>query len=210
MNKTRDGDGFSLVELLTTVVISTLVAMAVIPQLQQRLRQASVDAYTNRLEAGINQLKANMIGRQDSCEIIFPNGAGGEVEISSAAIESLQIDTQGEESSCPQPRDMNGMEMPTTELRLISIKRTHTMQQGDDIRLLISTDAISMSTVGGVAAPDSTTSHQPLIIRIRSQKLHQSGKGFERCLQLEPMTGTLIRGTWVGGGFGSGSCMQNQ
>jgi hypothetical protein len=48
--------GFSLIELLATIVIGLILAMATIPQLQQRFKQSRVDAYTSRLEAGINQM----------------------------------------------------------------------------------------------------------------------------------------------------------
>jgi prepilin-type N-terminal cleavage/methylation domain-containing protein len=210
MKCTHESTGFSLLELLITLVISAAFATAVIPQLQQRFKQAAVDSYTSKLEAGINQLKANMIGRQDSCKINFPSGAGSEVEINPMALESLQIDTTGEGTDCPQPTDMNGLDMASTELRMTNLKGSLTNQQRNDLRLLISPTSISMTTVGGVSAPDATTSNQPLIIRVRSRTLHNQAKGFERCLSLEPMTGSLIRGTWIGGNFAAGSCRHNQ
>lgn len=203
-------DGFSLLELLITMVIIVIAATAVVPQLQQRMKQAAVDAYTNRLEAGINQFKASMIGRQDSCTITFPSPAGTSTEITPLALEELQIDTVGEGSDCPRPTGMNGLDMASTDLRIISLKGSLTKQQADDIRLLISPGSIAMTTVGGVSAPDANTSNEPLIIRVRSQSLHRQGRGFERCLMLEPMTGSLMRGTWSGNDFTSGSCRQNQ
>ena len=51
--------GFSLIELLATIVIGLILAMAAVPQLQQRFKQSQVDAYTSQLEAGINQMKAS-------------------------------------------------------------------------------------------------------------------------------------------------------
>jgi prepilin-type N-terminal cleavage/methylation domain-containing protein len=210
MRSTTEAKGFSLLELLVTLVISVVAAAAVIPQLQQRMKQAAVDSYTSRLEAGINQLKANMIGRQDSCTIIFPFGAGTSAEISPTALESLQIDTTGEGTDCPKPTEMDGLDMASTNLRMTGLKGSLTTQQKDDVKLLISPASISMTTVGGVSAPDATTSNEPLIIRVRSQTLHSQGKGFERCLLLEPMTGSLIRGTWIGDDFKSGNCGHNQ
>jgi len=210
MRSTTKATGFSLLELLVTLVITVIAATAMIPQLQQRLKQAAVDSYTSRLEAGINQLKANMIGRQDSCTIIFPIGAGTSTEISPAALESMQIDTTEEGSDCPKPTEMNGLDMASTDLRMTSLKGSLTTQQKDDVRLLISPASISMTTVGGVSAPDATTSNEPLIIRVRSRTLHSQGRGFERCLRLEPMTGSLIRGTWIGSNFESGNCRHNQ
>lgn len=205
----QESDGFSLLELLITMAIIVIAATAVVPQLQQRMKQAAVDAYTNRLEAGINQFKANMIGRQDSCTITFPSGAGTSTEITPLALENLQIDTIGEGSDCPKPADMNGLDMASTDLRIISLKGSLTKQQQADIKLLISPASIAMTTVGGVSAPDANMSSQPLIIRVRSQSLHRQGRGFERCLRLEPMTGSLMRGTWRGNDFTSGTCQQN-
>ena len=207
--------GFSLIELLATIVIGLILAMAAIPQLQQRFKQSQVDAYTGRLEAGINLLKAGMISRQDSCTIVFPLGAGTETEIQPSALENLQIDTQGAGTNCPKSTLMgtaagSTLSMNNTALRLVTIKHTLTTSQNNDLRLLISPASISMTTIGGVTAPDANVSTTPLIIRIRSASLKAKGIGFERCLKLEPMTGTLIRGTWIGTSFAQGSCNRNQ
>lgn len=207
--------GFSLIELLATIVIGLIVAMAAIPQLQQRYKQSQVDAYTSRLEAGINLLKAGMISRQDSCTIVFPPGAGSETEIRPSALESLQIDTQGVGTNCPKPSSMgsasgSNLSMKSSDLRLVNIKHSLSSSQDNDIRLFITPASISMTTIGGVTAPDANVSTTPLIIRIRSASLKAKSIGFERCLKLEPMTGTLIRGTWIGSTFSQGSCNRNQ
>ena len=215
MQRHQPHSGFSLIELLATIVIGLIVAMATIPQLQQRHKQSQVDAYTSRLEAGINLLKAGMISRQDSCTIVFPTGAGSETEIKPSALESLQIDTQGAGSNCPKPSLMGSagganLSMNSSDLRLVNIKHSLSPSQDNDIRLLISPASISMTTIGGVTAPDANFSTQALIIRIRSASLKSRSMGFERCLKLEPMTGTLIRGTWIGSTFSQGSCSRNQ
>ena len=207
--------GFSLLELLATVVIGLIVAIAAIPQLQQRYKQSQVDAYTSRLEAGLNQLKAGMNGRQDSCTIVFPAGAGNESEIRPSVLEAMQIDTQGAGSNCPKPTSMGTADgrnliMNSSDLRLVNSKNTLSASQNKDISLLIAPKSISMTTIGGVTAPDASVSSTPLIIRIRSASLNSRSQGFERCLKLEPMTGTLIRGTWVGATFSDGSCNRNQ
>jgi hypothetical protein len=199
-------------------VIGLILAMAATPQLQERFRQSQVDAYTSRLEAGINLMKANMVSRQDTCKIVFPPGAGGETEITPAALESLQIDTVGANTACPKPTSMadaNGsiLSMNATDMRLVNIKNSLSPNQASDIRLLISPSEISMTTVGGVTAPDASS---PLIVRIRSIAMNNQRRGFERCLRLEPMTGILIRGTWPKDDNGSsldfaaGSCNSNQ
>ena len=45
-------DGFPLLELMAAVVISSFAAMAIVPAIQIRFRQAAVDSYTQKLEAG--------------------------------------------------------------------------------------------------------------------------------------------------------------
>ena len=215
MQEPTTDSGFSLIELLVTLVIGLIVAMAAIPELQQRFKQNQVDAYTSRLEAGINLLKAGMISRQDSCTIVFPPGAGTETEIQPSALENLQIDTQGAGSNCPKPTAMgtatgSNLRMNSSDLRFVNIKHTLSSSQNSDLRLLISPASIAMTTIGGVTAPDANVSTTPLIIRIRSASLKTKSAGFERCLKLEPMTGTLIRGTWIGSTFAQGSCNRNQ
>jgi prepilin-type N-terminal cleavage/methylation domain-containing protein len=215
MTKQIDRKGFTLVELLLTVTIGLIAALAVIPQMQQRIRQSEVDAYTSRLEAGIKTMKASMINRQDTCTIVFPIGSGSETEITPLALENLQIDTTGNTSDCPRPTDMStasgtSLKMNNTDTRLVNIKGSLSSNQLADIRLLISAPSISMTTIGGVTAPDPSVTNDSLNIRIRSRSLRTQNKGFERCLSLEPMTGTLIRGTWVGGNFGQGTCNRNQ
>lgn len=207
--------GFSLLELLATIVICTILAMAGLPYLQDRYKQAQVDAYTNRLEAGINQMKAGMNSRQDSCTIEFPTGSGSENEIPPTTLEQIQIDTQGVGTNCPRPTTMGTadgrrLSMNTTDLRLVNIRNSLSTNQANDIRLLISPSTITMTTIGGVTAPDASVNSKPLIIRVRSSSLHARSRGFERCLKLEPMTGTLIRGTWIGSTFTNGSCVRNQ
>ena len=202
--------GFTLVELLVAAMISTIAAMAVLPQLEQRFKQSAVDTYTGKLEAGINQIKANMVSRQSSCQIDFPNGAGSENEIKPQDIEDLAIDNPLN-PNCPKPTNMQGNgSMATTDLRFVNIKHTLSPQQANDVRLLISPATISMNTVGGVTAPEASFDPRPLTIRIRSSSLHAKGKGQERCLKLEVMTGTLIRGSWQGNTFSDGKCTQNQ
>ena len=175
MQEHPGNSGFSLVELLATVVIGLILAMAAIPALQQRLKQSQVDTYTSRLEAGINQMKAGMISRQDACTIVFPAGSGTETEIKPAALESLQIDTQGAGSNCPKPTSMgtsggSNLTMNITDLRLVNIKQSLSPNQANDIRLLISPTRISMTTIGGVTAPDASVSTAPatLVMSMRS------------------------------------------
>jgi hypothetical protein len=96
-------------------------------------------------------MKANMISRQDTCKIVFPPGAGGETEITPAALESLQID---DDTNCPKPTSMvdadgNNLDMNATDMRFVNIKNSLSPNQASDIRILISPHLISMTTVGG-------------------------------------------------------------
>ena len=58
-------------------------------------------------------------------------------------------------------------------------------------------------------SPRASFDPTPLTIRIRSRGLMAKKQGLERCLQLEVMTGTLIRGTWKGKDFDTGQCTQS-
>jgi Tfp pilus assembly major pilin PilA len=205
--------GFSLLELLATIVIAMILAMAAIPRLQQRITQSGVDAYTSRLEAGIRQLKANMINRQDSCTIKLPPGAGTETEIAPVSLENLKLGSTG--FDCPgTPLNMRSSEglsmaMNNTALRFVNIKNTLSTNQAQDIRLVIKPSMITLSSIAGVAMLDPAVNEEPLIIRVRSSKMNAQGIGFERCLMLAPMTGALTRGTWVGPGD-TGTCRKSR
>ena len=202
--------GFSLIELMVAVLISTIAAMAVIPALQTRFRQAAVDSYAQKIEAGLTQLKANMIGRQDTCIIRFPNGAGGEAEFTPTDLDRLRIQEEamnGEEADCPKPSKMGGRTMPTTKLRLLNIKNTQNDYDNEDLKILISPDAIAINTIGGVAS--LAQGSEPLIIRVRSDTLHRQNKGQERCVVMQPTTGEINSGSWNGSTFGNGYCSRS-
>jgi prepilin-type N-terminal cleavage/methylation domain-containing protein len=214
--------GFSLLELLATIVIALIIALAVIPKLQQRLKQSSVDAYTSRLEAGIKQLKSRIVNIQSGMEVVFPIGAGSEAEIKPNELETLQT-YYGDNSIHQKPgfyldtdpgtgmvnASGDARTTKTTSLRLVGMKNTLSPSQADDIRLIIygDPDRISMNSIAGVVMLQNRA--LPLIIRIRSVSLKSKGIGFERCLTLAPMTGTVTRGTWIGNGSG-GNCLTSK
>ena len=205
--KQAQDTGFSLLELMVAVLISSIAAMAVVPALQLRFRQAAVDSYTQKVEAGLTQLKANMIGRQDTCIIRFPNGAGGEAEFTPTDLDQLRIQEEamnGEEADCPKPSNMGGRTMATTKLRLLSIRNTQNDFDNNDLKILISPEAIAINTIGGVAS--LAQGSEPLIIRVRSETLHQRSQGQERCVVMQPSTGEITSGSWNGSTFGNGHC----
>jgi prepilin-type N-terminal cleavage/methylation domain-containing protein len=202
--------GFSLLELMVAVLISSIAAMAVVPALQTRFRQAAVDSYTQKVQAGLTQLKANMIGRQDSCIIRFPTGAGSEALFSPTDLDQLAIQEEasnGEEADCPKPSNMGGRTMAATKLRILSIKNTQSDFDNQDLKILISPDVIAINTIGGVAS--LAQGSEPLIIRVRSDTLHQRGRGQERCVVMHPSTGEITHGSWDGSTFGNGHCTRS-
>ena len=211
IKQTQDA-GFSLIELMVAVFISSIAAMAILPALNNRFRQGAVDSYTQKLEAGLTQLKANMIGRQDSCIIHFPNGAGSEQEFSPNNIDQFVIKEEissSDDVDCPKPSNMGNKTMATTELRLINIKGSQNDFDNSDIKILISPDSIAINTVGGVTAPNPSYNNKPLTIRIRSDSLHQKSKGLERCIVMQPTTGEITNGTWLGTTFSDGQCTRS-
>ena len=196
--------GFSLVELLVAVVIVTIGATAVIPSLVKSYRQNAVDSYTQKLEVGLNQLKANMIMRQDSCIVRFPDQASRD-GIRPSDIDAIQITSPDD---CPEPTNMeDGNIMASTNLRLVNLKGTQNNKDEEDIRIRINPKSIAFNTIGGVTTLDAEFSSQ-LIVRVRSIEL--ADDGFERCLVMEPTTGELISGTWRGQSIDTGQCTTNQ
>ena len=208
---TRD-DGSTLTELIVGISLISIGMAAFLPRIQQQIRQTSVDSYTSKIESGIIQMKANMGNRQGSCRIQLPAGAGTETEITASALESLIIDDdpQDPDAWCPSAsEDIKGLNMKRTQTRFLNIKNSLSQHEYNDIRLLITPKEISMNTIGGVTAPEASFDPTPLTIRIRSRGLVANNQGLERCLQLEVITGTLIRGTWQGNDFITGQCTQS-
>lgn len=204
--------GFTFTELMVGLAITSIGMAAFLPMVDQQIKQTAVDSYTSKIESGIIQMKANMVSRQGSCRIQLPAGSGNETEITPFALENLTIDDDplNPEAWCPPPTtDMGGLSMKPTQTRFLNLKNSLSKHQYNDIRLLISPKQISMNTIGGVTAPEASFDPNPLTIRIRSRGLMAKRKGLERCLQLEVMTGTLIRGTWRGKDFDTGQCTQS-
>ena len=76
-----------------------------------------------------------------------------------------------------------------------------------DLKILISPEAIAINTIGGVAS--LAQGSEPLIIRVRSDTLHQQNKGQERCVVMQPTTGEITSGSWNGSTFGNGYCSRS-
>ena len=83
--------GFTLTELMVSVVLTSLGVMTFVPMVEQRVKQTTVDSYTSKIESGIIQMKANMVSRQGSCRITLPNGSGTETEITAKALSLIHI-----------------------------------------------------------------------------------------------------------------------
>jgi len=195
---TIKADGFSVIELLIAIIITVIGAVSVMPSLFQQFKQADVDSYTNRLESGLANLKSNLLSRQTQCKIKFPTSASRTTGITPQQLEQINLDHPND---CPKPQSIqnwNGqrLDMQTTDLRLVNLKGLSSRKQNDDLRVVVTPATVEITTIGGVAAPTAGSNQQPLTLRVYSRALKQQGKGFERCLQLEVMTGAIIRGTW--------------
>ena len=86
--------GFTLVELLVGVAIISIGASSAIPSLYKQFQQSSVDSYTQKLESGLNQIKANMISRQSSCVIRFPLQASQEPGVAPSQLDNLIVNEE--------------------------------------------------------------------------------------------------------------------
>ena len=200
--------GFTLVELLVGIAIISIGAASAIPSLYKQFQQRSVDSYTQKLESGLNQIKANMISRQSSCVIRFPPQATQEPGVAPSQLDNLIINEEAkadEEAECPKPSNMKeGWTMASTKMRMIAIRNTQTDSEEENIRIMIQPEAIAFNTVGGVARPSLAFSNKPLVVRIRSLALGDNG--LERCLYMHPTTGEITSGTWNGSDFTTGEC----
>ena len=200
--------GFTLVELLVGIAIISIGTASAIPTLYRQFQQRSVDSYTQKLESGLNQIKANMISRQSSCLIRFPPQATQEPGVAPSQLDNLIINEEAnidEEAECPKPSNMKeGWTMASTKMRMIAIKNTQTDSEEQNIRIMIQPEAIAFNTVGGVVRPSLAFSNKPLVVRVRSLALGDSG--LERCLYMHPTTGEITSGTWNGGDFTTGKC----
>ena len=200
--------GFTLVELLVGIAIISIGTASAIPTLYRQFQQRSVDSYTQKLESGLNQIKANMISRQSSCLIRFPPQATQEPGVAPSQLDNLIINEEAnidEEAECTKPSNMKeGWTMASTKMRMIAIKNTQTDSEEQNIRIMIQPEAIAFNTVGGVVRPSLAFSNKPLVVRVRSLALGDSG--LERCLYMHPTTGEITSGTWNGGDFTTGKC----
>ena len=178
----RPQAGFTLTEAVVVVAIVMLAALAIVPNLKQRLEQSRVDGVTTRLEGAFTSLRRQSLTYQTNCSLGW-SLPGGDQGLSASADQigsRLLIDA----STCPFP---TGTPRPRLSPPLRS-------PDDRDVMITISPDRFTLTAFGGL----STAGDQPLLLRIRPNRNPQAGD-FERCLRLEPISGAISRGNWVGG-----------
>lgn len=179
--------GYTLSEAVVVVAIVMLAALAIIPNLKQRMEQGRVDGVTTRLEGALNSLRRQSLTYQTNCLLRWSlPGSGQSLSASADQIGTrLLVDT----GTCPFPA---GSPRPRLSPPLRS-------PDDADVLVTISPESFTITAFGGL----STTGDLPLQLRIRANRASQAGD-FERCLRMEPITGAISRGTWV-----AGTCRRN-
>jgi type II secretory pathway pseudopilin PulG len=182
MAQDRAQDGYTLSEAVVVVAIVMLAALAIMPNLKQRIEQSRVDGVTTRLEGALNSLRSQSLTYQTNCTLSWSLPSSGQGLTAGAD----QIGTRllVDASTCPLP-------VGTPRPRLSPPLRS---PDDADVSVTISPERFTITAFGGLA----TTGDLPLLLRIRPNRPSQNGD-FERCLRLEPITGAISRGTWVGG-----------
>ena len=209
VNKT-DESGFTLVEMLVAIAITSIGATAVIPVLQARFRQAAVDVakdgqMTSQSQYDRRQIVASFTSQK--VQVVKLNFVKilTVFQLKKSEMMALRL--------IAEPSKMGGKNMATTNLRLLSLRNTQNANDQKDLKILISPESVSLNTVGGVTAPRALNSaevSQPLVIRIRSERLTNQGRGLERCVIMEPTTGEISSGSWHGTSFNSGRCSSSK
>ena len=183
----RSQAGYTLSEAVVVVAIVMLAALAIVPNLKQRIEQGRVDGVTARLEGALNSLRSQSLTYQSNCSLSWSLPSSGQSLTASAD----QVGTRllVDASTCPFPV---GIPRPRLSPPLRS-------PDDEDVLVTISPERFTITAFGGL----STTGELPLLLRIRPNRPSQAGD-FERCLRLEPITGAISRGTWV-----AGDCRRN-
>ena len=137
---------------MVAVLINSIAAMAVNSRCNSAFAERQWIA-TPKVKRSLTQLKANMIGRQDTASSASPMEPEWK-PIHAHRSRSTQDSRRGHEwgrSGCPKPSKMGGRTIATTKLRLLSIRNTQNDFDNNDLKILISPEAIAINTIGGVA-----------------------------------------------------------
>ena len=173
--------GFTLTEALVVVAIVVLSAVTIGLNLRQRIDQNRVDGVTSRLEGALNSLRRQSLTYQTSCSLAWslPSSSQGLVASADRIGTGLLTDpgTCAFPAGSPRPRLAPPLRAPDDA----------------DVLVTISPDRFTITAFGGL----STANDQPLLLRLRPNRSPQSGD-LERCLRMEPITGAISRGTWIG------------
>ena len=80
----RSQAGYTLSEAVVVVAIVMLAALAIVPNLKQRIEQGRVDGVTARLEGALNSLRSQSLTYQSNCSLSWSLPSSGQSLTASA------------------------------------------------------------------------------------------------------------------------------
>lgn len=199
--------GFSLLEILVSVVIISIGVSMSIPTFLRSIHQGEVDRYTQQLEGGFFNLKARLGVNKATCTINFKskNTFKAPVDIVEARNDQNRLECCGRDVGACVSGEEFGKENPLNRLRLLNQEGTPESKQVKVASNMKTYELTPPGTSTGNAlgtstgnAPENSTEIDPnshnLILRIRSSKTNIKGLR-ERCIEISGIT-NIKRGTW--------------
>lgn len=207
MNKHQNG--FTLLEMVVTMIIITVGLSAAIPSYIHNKRQGEVDRYTQQLEAGFFGLRAKLGREKTSCTLSFdkadlsnfvPPADLVEMRNNPERLEccNSEIREAGESSGCAYGPEIGALlaQSISDPKDKISIERNRSLRLMEKEGSLES-EAVEISVNSEtyeLTPPGTSTMANDLIFLIRSTTT-EDDRLRTRCLQISG-TGTVFRGSW--------------
>lgn len=187
--------GFSLLELLIVVTITSLTAVWVLPDFSRRIAQAKVDRYTRNIESGLLSLRARMGAIKGSCEIDFSERSdfiAGQFSAPERLIERQQGNgTLSSKDALRKCREgyLDDPQVNNQAFRLVHLEGT---QERDSVEVSVQTPTFAFTP------PGTTANASAMTILIRSK--HTTGLSSNkiariRCVQING-NGQVFAGSW--------------
>ncbi len=189
--------GFSLLELLIVVTITSLTAVWVLPDFSRRIAQAKVDRYTRNIESGLLSLRARMGAIKGSCEIDFSERSvfiAGQFSAPERLIERQQSNgTLSSKDALRKCREgyLDDPQINNQAFRLVHLEGT---QERDSVEVAVQTPTFAFTP------PGTTANASAMTILIRSK--HTTGLSSNkidriRCVLING-NGQVFAGSWEG------------
>ena len=186
--------GFSLIELIVVASIIAIGSSLALPVCIRNANQAKVDRYTETVETGLFNLRAQLGTTKSSCQIRFPSSNKDQFTEPWNNLEFLQPD--GTQKNLSRIECCNSTEGCVGGPSYRMISREGTPERSD---VEVSTSLIDFK----MSPPGTSAQTNDLTLLIRSKRWDEasfqtnSGKTrlLTRCIQVSG-SGSISRGTW--------------